>query len=453
MNRQDEKNRLIGPIGATGCLIILILLVVLDAPGHWQMAPVLLGIAFAVGFGCGLAEAKAITRRKTSKPAPPNTLGQSGTGKKPSRPEGSESDMPMNMKMLEQMLEELAQMHKTEDLTQRYQCFTRLTESMLGRAVGPCSVSLWVPDSDHAQLIECVIRPNHSPDKVTGSLANRIKLREPVVLPIDSVDIRRSLQNGEPFIVECSAANGIIAAHSPNLQLRHDGCIPLYRQYGEPLLIIFEHTAGGIKPGRKTAFDAAVEMIQMFWNHLQGINQRQWMVEHDPSAEAVRADTFLNVAQAWADRLQHQDELFTVAVITIQGFRRIFAGTSQKWHTLYGIVSRSINRTVSTRNDEFLLGAMADDVLAIFLPRKDAFISRALMATIMKKITDQLQQEADPGLAGIIAIKIRWRLTDHRQYHGSIQEMLDEAYRKLFDIHANDDQNHSCHIDLATTKV
>lgn len=450
MSSQDSTAKMLGPLAAAGCLGALVLLVVFDAPTYWQAAPVVLGIAFGLGCACGHVNAKAVL--KTSMPGPqrsiesviPETAADkhesattTGTAAPPTPP----------TEMLRNMLDELTQMQKEDDLAARYQCFIRVIESALRHALGRCNVSLWVADGEHENLIECLIRPSQSIDTADDLHASVRKRRDPYILPIDSPNIRRSLETGQPFLIDASSAEGVIAGQSPDLQLRHSGCIPLYRQYGEPLLIVFEHMRGGVGKGRKKAFLGAVELIEMFWNHLQATNQRQWMVEHDPDTEAVRANTFLDAAQGWADRLQRDDELFTLVVVTVQGFRKMFAGTSQKWNHLYGSISRGINRILTQRDDQFLLGTMADDVLALLLPGKDAFLSRALMSGIVKTLAEQLKSETPEGLSGIMAISIKWRLVDHREYRGNVQVLLDETYSRLFGPEDNDG-NHTCHIGL-----
>ena len=451
MSGPREKTKALGPVGAVGCLAVLILLVVLDAPGHWQAVPVLLGCAFGAGCVCGHFQAKAFARRVGSAVAPAVRRSPVVTAEE----QAKEPDVrrEARVEMLRGLLDELTQMQKENDLRRRYQCFLRVIESVLRETVGPCGVSLWVPDTEHENIIECLIRPKHSSEHNRGSLAGARMGREPFSLPIDSANIRRSLQTGRPFLVERSGLNGIVAGHSPTVALRHDGCIPLCREYGEPLLVILEHTKGGIKSSRRKEFDSAVEMIEMFWNHLQVTNQREWMVEHDPATEAVRADAFLNGAQSWVDDLHRRDELFTVVAITVQGFRRMFAGTSQKWQNLYSTVCRSVNRIFTERGDEFMLGTMADDVLAVLLPGKDTFICRAVMSAVMKKLQDELRSARGEGLSGIAAVNIQWRLADHNEYCGSIQGMLDQAYGDLFRQDGNDVDNHACHIDLERTEA
>lgn len=447
MSSQDTTTKMLGPLAAAGCLGALVLLVVFDAPTYWQAAPVVLGITFGLGCACGQVNAKTV--RKTSMPGPqrPTESAVPETAPQKTQSEAATGAIDPPTEMLRNMLNELTQMQKEDDLAERYQCFIRVIESALRHALGQCNVSLWVSDEEHENLIECLIRPSRSIDTAGGLHASVRKRRDPYILPIDSSNIRRSLETGQPFLIDASSAEGVIAGHSPDLQLRHSGCIPLYRPYGEPLLIVFEHMRGGVGKDRKKAFLAAVELIEMFWNHLQATNQRQWMVEHDPDTQAVRADVFLNAAQEMADCLQRNDELFTLVVVTVQGFRKMFAGTSQKWNHLYGSISRGINRILTQRDDQFLLGTMADDVLALLLPGKDAFLSRALMSGIVKTLAEQLQSEACERLSGIMAISIKWRLVDHRQYRGNVQALLDETYSRLFGPEENDG-NHTCHIEL-----
>ena len=69
-------------------------------------------------------------------------------------------------------------------------------------------------------------------------------------------------------------------------------------------------------------------------------------------------------------------------------------------------------------------------------------------ASIMQQMNAELRQEDDSSIAGV---EIRWRLDDHHQYHGNIQDMLDQACWRLFN--SDDDQNHCCQIELATAKV
>jgi len=125
----------------------------------------------------------------------------------------------------------------------------------------------------------------------------------------------------------------------------------------------------------------------------------------------------------------------------------MFAGKSHQWRNLYGLFSRCLRNILTSRNEEFLLGAMADDVLALLLPRKDAFLARALIKNMTTKLNEEIKKTDHSSLTDIMAIEMQWRVADHLDYQESIGDLLDEIYSKLFN-RDEDSQNQHYRIVL-----
>ena len=364
----------------------------------------------------------------------------------PSSP-SSEQD---HISQLHGLLNDMVRMQQSSDLLERYQYFIEVTENTLNHALGPATISLWCPDQDEKNLLECVIRPTTSSDDLSRDALAPAAARPPCRVPLDSPPIRRTLQSGQPYLAEAKAPHHHPDANHP--ALRCDACIALYREYGQPLLVIVERQGRLHNPPPREAFKAAVELVKLFWQQLQATNQRQWIIEHDPASGALRDDVFLPQAQALAEKACHIDELFTVVVIAVHGFRRMFADQSQQWRTLTGLFARSLRHILNQENKNFLLAKMADDVFALMLPRADEFITRSIMQKLIDRLPDQMTRDHQINNLQVMALDVRWAHADHRQYQGSIEKMLEKIYRRLFDPQQTEQQNLH-HIVLAAEVI
>lgn len=215
--------------------------------------------------------------------------------------------------------------------------------------------------------------------------------------------------------------------------LHCDVWIPLFREYGRPVLIGAQRTGKGPRQIDRMTFDSVVELIKLFWVQLQATNQRQWLIEHDSSHGVLRDAAFLDQAQNLATRFTEHDELFSVVVISLGGFRRMFCGQSAKWRSLSGCFAESLAGVLQAKRKDYLLGKMADDVFALFLPRKDAFIGRVMMEQLVEDLEERMCGSGVAERLGVMAIDIQWSISDHRRYRGSIEGLLNEIYRGLFD--------------------
>ena len=439
MKTESKTKDIILPIGAV-VSVVLMVLVFLDAPSEWLVGLLLLNSAFTAGLFLGGAGGRETHRVDMSGGATATTA--SGDADVEREAPGADSADTM----LRDLLAELTSMQNSTDLLERYQCFTRVAESILSRSVGAVGVSLWCPDDKHENLVECVIKPTR-PNRPVGRWAGGRSDRPPCVVPLDSVEIRRSLESDRPVLTGSLGLTVLAGGQFPEQSLRCDGCIPLFREHGQPLLVIFERTNDSGKDDGGQAFSVAVSLIKSFWDQLQGINQRQWLIEHDTRSGALRGEAFLREAQVWADQLHQQDELFSVVVITVRGFRSMFAGKSAQWRNLYSVVGRCLSDILTAQSEKFLLGAMADDVLALLLPHKDAFLCELLMKSITAGLAEQMQRSTKLELTDVLAIDLQWRCADHRRYRHSIQRHLDGIYGQLFG--ENDsDGNYSFRITL-----
>ncbi|MBN1765015.1 MAG: hypothetical protein JW860_07130 [Sedimentisphaerales bacterium] len=358
-------------------------------------------------------------------------------------PGGRRAGGETNNDYLRTILDELSLMQNSNDLLYRYQCFIRMSEKVLHHVLGSCCVSLWCPDSEYKKLVECVIRDSYagssSSDKAGRECFTHHPARHPSSVPLDEFHIRESLTSGKSYLGPIAPGSAGDDKASQTCSLICHACIPLYREYGQPLLINVERTgAAAAGPGGRDHkslrddFDSAVDLIKLFWQHLQATNQRQWLIEHEPASGVLRKETFLLKAQNLAQRYRQQDELFSVVVLTVRGFRNMFAGQSGQWHQLSSAIGRCLNKLVREMSKESLLGRMADDVFAFILPRTNAFLAHS----IMNALTDRLGQEMikDQSFANldIMAVDIQWSDADQTTFSGSMENMLDTIYRQLF---------------------
>jgi hypothetical protein len=333
---------------------------------------------------------------------------------------------------LGEILDELTLMQNSEDLLERYQVFVRMAQKSLNHVLGCCAVSLWCPEHDYRNLIECVIRPGGEP--VHGGLSsssNNASRRDPCRMPIDSQVIRDTLKTGKPYLASASSRAALVTGNAED-SLRTDACLVLYREYGQPLLINAELIGVDSKGGDAEAFPAAVRLINLFWRQLQAANQRQWLAEHDEPSRALRDEVFLRQAQEWASNLSRRDELFALVVITMQGFRSMFAGSSDQWRCLSGLLGRCLQEVIGAQGEKFLLGKMADDVFALVLADKDVFLADVLMRSVVEKLGPQMNQDTALSTLNVLAVDIQWSIADHKQYQGDMERLLNKVYRRLF---------------------
>jgi len=345
----------------------------------------------------------------------------------------SRSDKPKNSLNLHDILDELSLMQSSNDLLERYQCFIRIAESSLTHALGQCGLTLWWPDDNNENLTECIIEPTRPAEGIPSrTLLENVSVRPACKIPLDSEVIDRSLSTQEPYLGLQGGTGQIMLGRSAESTLLCDACIPLPRNYGPPLLIIAERLGKTAGPCRREEFYASVELIRLFWKQLQATNQRQWLIEHDPTSRALRDEVFLQRGQTWAQRFKRRDELFTLVVITVRGFRSIFTGNSQQWRRLSAVVGRCLSKVLQEKSPKFLLGKMADDVFALMLPSKNNFLTDAVMHAIATNFGEEMTQDRAAEALEMVAIDIQWAIADHQSYQGNLEQLLNQIYRDLF---------------------
>jgi len=333
------------------------------------------------------------------------------------------------------LLSELGRMQTSDDLLERYQYFLGIVEKCLEAALGPCTVSLWCPDPNYEYLVECVINsdaPRHSWSRAVWALPH--DQRDPCRVPLDSPEILNALHTTRPYLAEHFVSPSVSRQLS-SATLNCDACIPLYRNYGLPLLICAECAPPVGPPERlgELDFNNAVDLITLTWNLLQAANQRQWLISHEQASRVLRADAFVRQGQLMADRAGKRDELFCVVVLTIRGFRGMFAGRSRQWQDLADLLGRCLADSLRQKERPFLLGRMADDVFCLLLCDCDEFLADATMKQLTQQMDQQVPRSPRLRQLDIMAIEMQWTLADHRDYDGSFQKMLDRIYRRLFD--------------------
>lgn len=344
-------------------------------------------------------------------------------------------------RLLSTILKELSHLHLSHDLLERYQAFNRMVETILSETHGPCSISLWCPNEDQSRLVECVIHspPDQQHDRDKPMFVDERKICHVLLdsqLIRQVLNRRRALRLGED--------QSVPAQREPDVSLPCDACIPLYRDYGAPLLIniVFE---GGVEHLRRlNLFTSSVEKIELIWRHLQAVNQQTWSTQHDETTKALRDEFFLVQAEQQAQHCRCRDELFTVVVVTIRGFRRMFSSDAGQWRLLAGIMGRSLRSILEKKCHTYLLGKMADDVFAILLPRKDVFLAQSMMNKMPEQIRTEIIRDGLSDQLNVNGVELQWSIADHHEYQHSIEALLNTIYQRLFsrDQHDNPQIHH-----------
>jgi GGDEF domain-containing protein len=326
------------------------------------------------------------------------------------------------------VIDELTLLHSSNDLYERYQCFIRLAEDGLQHALGSCCVTLWCLDHDQKHLVECVI-PQSNQENTSHRSANSVS--SPYRISLDCQVIQRGLKTEQPTLANSpDKIEGLLSSNGPSLHC--DACIPLYRDYGQPLVVAVQQNEPFASPGNIESFHRTAALIQLFWEQLQAANQRQWQSEHDETDKVLREEAFLEHAQKHATQAIGRDELFCLVVVTLRGFRSLFSGQSQKWRLLSNLTGQMLNRCLYGAKQNFLLGKMSNDVFAIYLHGSDIFIAKAIMENILVDLGQKINHAPEIQSLELTSIELQWSVADHQNYRRSIAEMLDDMYGGLF---------------------
>lgn len=339
---------------------------------------------------------------------------------------------------LYEILTELSRMQSSDVLLERYDLFVRLIERVLRESIGRCEVALWCPDRDREHLIECVIREDVK--RAVGGPTARADLRnkKPCKIPLTNATVKHALAVGDAYLNIQPPAERERHAQNPATALLCDACVPLYRNHGQPLLVCIELIpSADVLPTDTDKlsdnFQTTVRLIRLFWNYLQVTNQRLWKIEHEPDSGVLRAEAFLDQAQALAELCRQQDEPFAVVVFTVRGFRRMFAGQARQWQILSALVGRSLKNLLKENDREVLLGRMADDVFALVLTRTDKFLARSIMDKLVVQLEQRIRQDEALEQCDILALDFQWHPADAGSYRGSLEDLLNQIYRHMFE--------------------
>ncbi len=327
-------------------------------------------------------------------------------------------------------LEQIARLQTGGDLLERYQIFLRLVQNILQPVLGNCQISLWCPEENYESLVECRFSADAKSGSPTSSGPD--SARTACRVPLENPEIQKSLRTGNPYLITPTRAEYpfVGQVHSPAFPC--DACIPLFRDYGQPILIHVICPGLDVKRCRREEFLSAVNLIRLFWDQLQTANQRQWSAEHDEGSGALREEAFLFKAQSAAQRCYQRDEPFALAVITFRGFRNMFAGHAQQWRALAGILGRRIRSVLRETDTEFLLGKTADDVFVLMLPQKDEFLAQALLANLLTRLRDVLPEDKMLQSLDVTGLELQTAAADQKQYQGNLETLLNKIYRRLF---------------------
>ncbi len=358
-------------------------------------------------------------------------------------PQGRENPNPsieQDVHFLREVICELTALQQNDDLLERHQSFVHLVKQTLERVLGPCSVSLWCQDDNAAHLVECMILFNPANTAVPP-------VHEPCRLPLDNPAHRLMLETGKPYLAFGPQAGADSMINPLEGSLPCLAGLILERPYGRPVLINVDRLHDAERPINPRAFHLAVDLIRLIWSQLQAANQRQWARDHDPVSRALWDDVFVERAEQWACRAKQNDELFALAILALHGFRGMFAGQAHQWRQLSGAVSRILDQTLKQHGRAFILGRMADDVFALYLPHADNFITGTVTGRLSQALTADMPVEAHRQRWNMPGLELRWGYADSRDFHGSIMDMLNRQYRRMFTRSVNKQEN-VIHIDF-----
>ena len=438
MNKTRQNPILYFAYFAAGALMITVVLGLMSVSPDWLIVCLLIGAGALAGYTLGIVSENVGNRRVEIQLAQTAPADESSCDSTTHRVSGSRAN-PDAAIYAPGILDELCLMQGSHELLYRYQCFTRLVEKVLNHALGPCGISLWCPFLKHRNLIECVIKP--TPKEAACSSADLLELpetRSPYRLPLNVPEIIESLESGTAFLASGDHRRYTHSERKNTRSLICHACIPLYREYGQPLLINveFSNKHQGRPEQRKNSvkdgFSIAVKLIRLFWNHLQATNQRQWSIEHDPDSGVLRSDVFMRQGQNLAQQCRERDELFSVVVITMRGFRSMFTQNAQQWSRLAGLFGRCLDKVLSGKSEDFLLARMADDVFAVLLPRTDEFLARSIMRAVTERLAVEMNRDQAVKTLDAMGVDIQWTLADQKYFAGSFEKMLEKMYRRLF---------------------
>ncbi len=349
---------------------------------------------------------------------------------------------------LTDLLRYSVQMLTSQDLIERYHSFNELTERLYCRLTGRSSVSLWCPDSSREMLIECVSGMNQ------GTGETRVANHTPSQIPLKGECAINALETGKPYIVP-----DISRYRTENQEPdAWQASVPLVRKYGQPLLAMiewvgYETLTASQKKELKARFHHAAEISQLFWQQLQAINERQWQMEHDEFSRTLRADVFVERGQEWADQCIRKDDPFSVVVLSIRGFRRLFAGQSQTWNQISGLIGGKLGDILNRSGKAYLLGRMADDVFALIMPRTDTYLASQIMQSGLKTLNEEIGQTRQSDFGDILSIDLAWMAADKRLYQGRLSDMLDRIYRSFFNTDRTIEHRHEFRLTLHESPV
>ncbi len=434
---------------AVGALVIVVAFGLMGVSLDRLIVCLLIGAGALAGYTLGIASKKAGNRCVEIQPSQMTEADESHCDSNAHRVSDSQPNSDAAI-YVPGILDELCLMQGSHELLYRYQCFTRLAEKVLNHTLGPCGISLWCPDQERQNLIECVIKPTLKRDACpSAALLELPETRSPCRLPLNVPEIIESLESGIAFLAPGAHGRYPDNGRNNTRSLICHACIPLYREYGQPLLINVEFSnkpqgsLGHRKNNIKDGFPIAVKLINLFWNHLQATNQRQWSIEHDHDSGMLRSEVFLRQGQNLAQQCRERDERFSVVVITMRGFRSMFTQHSQQWSRLAGLFGRCLNKILAGKSEDFLLARMADDVFAVLLPRTDEFLAHSIMQAVTERLAVEMNQDPAVKTLDVMGVDIQWTLTDQKSFSDSFGKMLEKMYRRLFTRGPNkQDQTH-----------
>ena len=340
-----------------------------------------------------------------------------------------------NTHAMKGILTGLSVMHHSQDLYERYQCFVQVIENGFNEVFGPCNVTLWCPDKNNDKLVECVIQPNISIRNGSGEFAeSHFRDRQACEIPLDIDIVKKALATKQP----CLVTNVIKQYQSPGLQPKFDVCIPLFREFGQPVLVMARRIKNAGTPFSTEVFLEWVEIIRHFWQQLQATNQRQWRVEHSELDGVLRDQFFLERAESLVSDWNQKNELFSLCVVSIGGFRQTLGGQADLWRRMTGLFGRSLDESLVNRKEEFLLGRMADDVFVVLLPRKDRYIAQVCFEQVLDGLSQMITARCESERIYNRVMELQWSLADHTDYRGSVATLLSEIYKGLFETGESD---------------
>ncbi len=119
-------------------------------------------------------------------------------------------------------------------------------------------------------------------------------------------------------------------------------------------------------------------------------------------------------------------------VISVRGFRSMFAGQSQQWQDLSGLIVRSLQKILTQNGMDYLLGKMADDTFALMLEHTDKFLARNIMTVVIDKLEKVTDDDPAFKKLDVMAVDLQWVIGGKELYRNNLVDLLNNLYSRIY---------------------